>query len=93
MYITIGNIPKEIRRKPSNWAYILLAYLPTTRFENISNKASQRCLLANLYHSCLGRILQPLCNAGQSRIFMRNGDGLTRRIHPILACTVDDYPD
>lgn len=93
MYITIGNIPKEIRRKPSNRAYILLAYLPTTRLENVSNKASRRRQLANLYHSCLGRILQPLRNAGQSGIFMTSGDGLTRRNHPILACAVEDYPE
>ena len=93
MYITIGNIPKEICCKPSNWAYILLAYLPTIRLENISNKASQRHLLANLYHSCHGWIIQPLLNAGQSRIFMRSGDGLTLQIHLILACTVDDYPE
>jgi hypothetical protein len=31
LYLTIGNIPKEIRRKPSFRAYVLLAYLPTTR--------------------------------------------------------------
>ncbi|KAG1831329.1 hypothetical protein EV424DRAFT_1470100 [Suillus variegatus] len=30
VYLTIGNIPKEIRRKPSRHAHILLAYLPTT---------------------------------------------------------------
>ncbi|KAG2048053.1 hypothetical protein BDR06DRAFT_976240 [Suillus hirtellus] len=26
VYMTIGNIPKEMRRKPSQWAWILLAY-------------------------------------------------------------------
>jgi hypothetical protein len=30
VYMTIGNIPKEIRRKPSRRAYVLLAYLPTS---------------------------------------------------------------
>ncbi|KAJ7750301.1 hypothetical protein B0H16DRAFT_1843496 [Mycena metata] len=29
VYLTIGNIPKDIRRKPSRQAQILLAYLPT----------------------------------------------------------------
>ena len=47
LYLTIGNIPKEIRQKPSNHAYILLAYLLTTRLENVSNKASRRHQLAN----------------------------------------------
>lgn len=30
VYMSLGNIPKEIRRKPSRRAYILLGYLPTT---------------------------------------------------------------
>ena len=29
-YMTIGNIPKEIQRKPSCRAYVLLGYLPTS---------------------------------------------------------------
>ncbi|KAG1852717.1 hypothetical protein F4604DRAFT_1883476 [Suillus subluteus] len=41
VYLTIGNIPKEIRRKPSRQAHILLAYLPTTRLEHVTNKASR----------------------------------------------------
>lgn len=93
LYITIGNIPKEIRRKPSNCAYILLAYLPTSRLENVTNKALQRCLLANLYHSCLNQILHPLRKAGSSRIFMTSGDGLTWQNHPLLACVAEDYPE
>ncbi|KAJ7483045.1 hypothetical protein B0H11DRAFT_1689911, partial [Mycena galericulata] len=42
VYMTIGNIPKEIRRKPSRQAYVLLAYLPTSRLNNIKNDASRR---------------------------------------------------
>ncbi|KAF7348086.1 hypothetical protein MSAN_01761200 [Mycena sanguinolenta] len=33
VYMSIGNIPKEIRRKPSRRAYVLLAYLPTSRMK------------------------------------------------------------
>ena len=79
LYITIGNILKEIRRKPSNRAYVLLAYLPTTRLENVTNKSARRRLISNLYHSCLSQIFQPLRDAGSSGIFMTSGDGLTRR--------------
>ncbi|KAG1882302.1 uncharacterized protein F5891DRAFT_1204038 [Suillus fuscotomentosus] len=59
VYLTIGNIPKEIRRKPSSGAHILLAYLPCTRLDRISNKASCRRSLANLYHACLSHVLAP----------------------------------
>jgi Plavaka transposase len=40
VYLTIGNIPKEIRCKLSCHAYVLLGYLPTTWLENEANKAS-----------------------------------------------------
>lgn len=41
LYMTIGNIPKEIRRKPSKHAHILLAYLPTTCLTHVSNQAQR----------------------------------------------------
>ncbi|KJA19341.1 hypothetical protein HYPSUDRAFT_1096163 [Hypholoma sublateritium FD-334 SS-4] len=93
LYLTLGNIPKEIRRKPSNRAYILLAYLPTTKLENVPNKSARRRQLANLYHACLGRILEPLRAAGVSGIHMATGNGSVHRNHPILACFSGDYPE
>lgn len=53
VYMTIGNLPKEIRRKPSLHGQILLAYLPTSRLEHITNKAARRQTLANLFHVCM----------------------------------------
>lgn len=93
VYLTIGNIPKEIRRKPSRGGHILLAYLPTTRLEQITNKASRRRSLANLYHACLSRVLAPLQHAGLEGINMRSGDGALRRCHPLFASFVGDYPE
>ena len=93
VYLTIGNIPKEIRRKPSHRGQILLAYLPCTRLEHITNKASRRRKLANLYHACLSYILQPLEEAGRYGVRMYRGDGVAHRCHPILACLPMDYPE
>ena len=31
IYLTIGNIPKDIHRKPSRHAQILISYIPTTK--------------------------------------------------------------
>lgn len=50
VYITIGNIPKELRRKVSKGAQILLAYLPTTQLEHVTNQAAKRRMLANIFH-------------------------------------------
>ncbi|KAG1884424.1 hypothetical protein F4604DRAFT_1878757 [Suillus subluteus] len=93
VYLTIGNILKEIRRKPSQRAQILLGYLPTTRLEHITNKASRRRSAANLYHACMARILSPLEKAGLNGLAMRSGDGISRYCHPLFACFVGDYPE
>ncbi|KAF7358613.1 hypothetical protein MSAN_01200000 [Mycena sanguinolenta] len=93
VYMTLGNIPKEIRRKPSRRGYILLAYLPTSRMKHITNKAARRRILANVFHACMSYILEPLQTAGVSGIRLTSGDGVVRRGHPIFATFVGDYPE
>ncbi|KAJ3754434.1 hypothetical protein EV360DRAFT_86837 [Lentinula raphanica] len=93
VYLTIGNLPKEIRRKPSQQGQILLAYLPTTRLQHISNKAARRRAISNLFHACMKDILSPLKEAGEMGVVMESGDGVRRRCHPILASYVGDYPE
>ncbi|KAG2080267.1 hypothetical protein BD769DRAFT_1634235 [Suillus cothurnatus] len=93
VYLTIGNIPKEIRCKPSSGSHILLAYLPTTRLEHITNKASHHRTNANLYHACLCHVLAPLKSAGSEGIFMCSGDGAHHHCHPLFASFVGDYPE
>ncbi|KAJ7841520.1 hypothetical protein B0H14DRAFT_3694203 [Mycena olivaceomarginata] len=93
VYMTLGNIPKEIRRKPSRRAFVLLAYLPTSRLTHIKNKAARRRSLANLFHACLSFITEPLQDAGVTGIKIASGDGKLRRGHPIVACYIGDYPE
>ncbi|KAJ6550698.1 hypothetical protein B0H10DRAFT_2169918 [Mycena sp. CBHHK59/15] len=93
VYLTIGNIPKDIRRKPSRQAQILLAYLPTSKLEHITNKSSRRRVLANLFHACMSKIMEPLKTAGVDGMTVVSGDGAARRGHPILAAYVGDYPE
>ncbi|KAL1747101.1 hypothetical protein HDZ31DRAFT_32557 [Schizophyllum fasciatum] len=93
VYMTIGNIPKEVRRKPSTRAYVLLGYLPTSRLLHIKSDAARRRCLANLFHTCLRRIVRPLKAAGLDGINMATADGAVRRMHPIHACYVGDYPE
>ncbi|THU78566.1 hypothetical protein K435DRAFT_824095 [Dendrothele bispora CBS 962.96] len=92
VYLTIGNLPKEIRRKPSQQGQILLGYLPTTKLDHITNKASRRRTMANLFHACMSHLVSPLKTAGKEGTPMRSGDGVERRCHPILATYVADYP-
>ncbi|KAJ3784310.1 hypothetical protein GGU10DRAFT_376833 [Lentinula aff. detonsa] len=93
VYMTIGNIPKELRRKPSYRAYVLVGYLPTTRLEHIKNAASRRRSLANLFHTCMRMIVQPLEDAGATGLVIASGNGVKRHGHPIFAAHVGDYPE
>jgi hypothetical protein len=93
VYLTIGNLPKDIRRKPSHRGQILLAYLPTTKLKHVTNAAARRRMLHNLFHSCLKKVLQPLEDIGVDGIAMVDGKGVLRRVHPILAIFIGDYPE
>ena len=93
IYLTIGNLPKEIRSKPSQQGQILLAYLPSSKLKFITNKASHRRILTNIYHACLRRLVSPLIKVGVEGLAMSDGMGTMRRVHPILAVFVGDYPE
>ena len=91
--MTIGNLPKHIRRKPSRQGQVLLAYLPVSKLDHIKNKSARRRTLANLFHACMKYILKPLETAGIDGVHMTSGDGIVRRCHPIYATFVGDYPE
>ncbi|KAJ7060041.1 hypothetical protein C8F01DRAFT_1210503 [Mycena amicta] len=93
VYMTIGNIPKAIRRKPSYRAYVLLAYLPTANLSHIKNLASRQRTLGNIFHACLSYITAPLRSAGITGLNMVTGNGDSHRGHPICACYIGDYPE
>jgi hypothetical protein len=93
VYLTIGNIPKDIRRKSTRRAQLLMGYIPTTKLEGITNKAARRRALANLFHACMHDILGPIASYGETGIEMMSGDGVWRRCHPIFASFVGDYPE
>jgi hypothetical protein len=93
VYMTIGNLPKHIRRKPSRQGQVLLAYLPATKLDHITNKSARRRTLANLFHTCMNNILKPLREAGTKGMQVVSGDGAVRWGHPILAAFVGDYPE
>ncbi|EIN13427.1 hypothetical protein PUNSTDRAFT_56509 [Punctularia strigosozonata HHB-11173 SS5] len=93
IYLTIGNIPKHIRSKPSKHAQILLGYLPTARLEHVRGDASRRRALGNLFHGAVARILEPIITYGETGIPMTRASGAIHRCHPIFAIFVGDYPE
>jgi Plavaka transposase len=93
VYLTIGNIPKDIRRKPSRHAQILIGYIPTTSFKGIKKKIGRRRAQANLFHACMKMLLAPITPYSETGVAMMSADGTWRRCHPIFAIFIGDYPE
>lgn len=93
IYMTIGNLPKHIRRKLSHQAQVLIGYLPTAKLEHITNKASRRRTLANLYHTSVQHILQPLEEVGDKGLPIKSGTGSWYQCHPLYAIFSGDYQE
>lgn len=94
VYLTLGNIPRAIRRKPSQNACILIGYLSVSKEvgENLTKK-QQSARVQQLFHDSMRIILDPLIKAGREGVEITGGDGQVRRVHPILAAYVADYPE
>ncbi len=74
VYLTIGNIPKDIQQKPTHHAQLLMGYIPTTKLECIANKSTWHCVLANIFHFCMGDILGPIASYGETGVPMMSSD-------------------
>ncbi|KIK50210.1 hypothetical protein GYMLUDRAFT_123146, partial [Collybiopsis luxurians FD-317 M1] len=97
VYLTIGNIPKSLRRKPGYRACVLIAYLSVDKIstEGLS-KPQLKLRNYELFHRSMALVLQSLKAAGDPKgggVEMVGGDGAVRRVYPILATYVADYPE
>ena len=92
VYLTIGNLSKDLRRQPSRRTQILIGYIPVTKLECFSK--SRRALEGyRLFHECMRAIVKPLIKAAQEGVEMVCADGFVRRVYPILAAYVADHPE
>ena len=92
--MTLGNIPKELRRKPSEHASVLIGYLSVDKVDSVGlSERKQRALVHQLFHASVKMIVKPLIEAGKNGIDVTGGDGKIRRVHPVLASYVADYPE
>ncbi|KAJ3727562.1 hypothetical protein C8R42DRAFT_638742 [Lentinula raphanica] len=97
VYLTIGNIPKDLRRKPGSRACILIAYLSVDKpVKKGLSKTQLKLRNYQLFHQSMAMVLEPLKVAGDPTgpgVEMVGGDGAVRRVYPLLATYVCDYPE
>ncbi|KAF5349741.1 hypothetical protein D9757_014553 [Collybiopsis confluens] len=97
VYLTIGNLPKALRRKPGTRACVLIAYLAIDK-PSKSGLSTTALKLRNyeIFHRSMAVVLEPLKAAGHPKeggIEMIGGDGAMRKVYPLLATYVADYPE
>ncbi|KAI0055813.1 hypothetical protein BV25DRAFT_1921497 [Artomyces pyxidatus] len=94
VYLTLGNIPRSIRRKPSQHACVLIGYLSVEKINMSALQAQEKSArVQRLFYQSMHHILSPLIKAGLHSVEMTCADGGVRRIFPILAAYVADYPE
>ncbi|KAG8696265.1 hypothetical protein FRC08_007275 [Ceratobasidium sp. 394] len=93
VYLTIGNLPKRLRRRISKRTNILLGYLPVPKLDCESNPDMRRIHRRDLFHKCMKTLLAPLAEACETGVEVTCADGGIRRIYPALASYITDFPE
>ncbi|KAG9094267.1 hypothetical protein FRC06_010996, partial [Ceratobasidium sp. 370] len=93
VYVSLANISKQARHKPSKRAMVLLGYLPVEPFEDIANDDERRRMKADLVHRAMEKMLEPLKKASEDGVEMWCPDGRLRRIYLRIAAHLADWPE
>ncbi|KAG1842554.1 hypothetical protein F4604DRAFT_1884726 [Suillus subluteus] len=92
IYLTIGNIKKDIRHQPSKHATVLIGYLPISKMLHFKDDEGRQIGRYRLFHNCMRLVMEPLIDAGRCGVEMICADRNIRHIFPILAAYIADHP-
>lgn len=100
VYISIANIQKDVRNKPSRQGWMLLAKLPTHKFAALKaqlnasaseKKAMPGILQRRLFHQCMRIILEPLRKL-ETTVAV-DAKGYERRVVAVLVAWLADLEE
>lgn len=75
-------------------ACVLIGYLPTEKVLGTDLTADEtRARQQRVFHEAMRVLLEPLVKAGTEGVEMASGDGEVRRVYPVLAAYVADFPE
>lgn len=80
-------------RKTNENATVLLGYLPVEQFKHVTNPKVRATLKAELLHRSMEALMAPLKTASRDGVEMWCADGRLRRVYPMLAAFVGDWPE
>ena len=93
VYLSLGNIAKDVCRKPTKRAMVLLGYIPTDGLDDTDSVTDSSAAGWQLYHDCMERVLHSLIKAGTDGVEMLCADGRTRLVFPIVVAYMADFPE
>ena len=87
LYMTLGNIKKEIRRQSSKRAWVLVALLP------VPPKNPRSGEIHTTWHTAIDKVLSPIkdLDLGGPGYSWDCADGQVRQCYPIIAAWIADY--
>ncbi|KAG9091640.1 hypothetical protein FRC06_000483, partial [Ceratobasidium sp. 370] len=93
LYISLANINKSVRRKPSMRATTLLAYLPVEKYGHVTDPELRSRLRNDLTHRAMEKVMEPLKVASKEGVVALCADGRYRKAYPIVAASMLDFKE
>jgi Plavaka transposase len=91
LYLSIGNIASKARNRPSERAWVLIAYIPSPEFLDPDN--IRGTLINRVFHQCMRIILGSLIDAGLNGVHIVDSKGHVRRCYLFVGGHIADLPE